>query len=225
MKKSSGSRQKIILFDIDYTLFNTDSYREKLYSLLCPSLGCDINSFYKIAKDAEKESKTSVGYFHPKHFLQNLLRSAKRPVTVEQLENIFWNGFFYDSSIYPEVVEVFNTLKEMHIKIGIFSTGDPFHQRQKIASISHFIKHENIHIFTNKIPELITVLQGYKAYKVFVADDLRIVLSAIEKFDKNITTIWVKHTKKFEQSETIDNFQPDREISTISEIIEIIRGK
>ncbi len=217
-------KNTIVLFDIDFTIFNTDSYIEKMYKALGESLGyTDEESAKAIWREAYKETKHEEGYFNPDIFLQKLLTKKKNDATIQYLQEIFWNDDIYADCLFGEVKEVFDGLAAKEIIIGIFSTGYNKHQQQKIKTIRAFLKDEHIHIFADKLTELENVLRRYKDFTIYVVDDLPEVLQSAKKAASNIITVKVEREKIHEKSGSGESeFVPDKAIHHLNELIEIV---
>ncbi len=215
--------KKIVLFDIDYTLFDTDAYRQILYPRLAEELGIDEKSLRKFRLEIEPEMKDTYGHFSPSFFLKKILLLSTKNSSSEKLEEIFWNKIMYANVVDTSSKIVFETLKKNHINIGLLSTGDTKHQLAKIESLIAYIPNDYHHIFPNKKNFLSEVLQKYQDYKIFIVDDLPEVLYLAKQIDPNITTILKRTPTTHETTNDIKNFKPDFEINSLIEILDITR--
>ena len=82
MKSSNKKNKKILLLlDIDYVLFDTDLYREYLYTKLAIELGYKgFEEFYPIAKKASNEMKVKIGHYDPNVLLRELIHFKKNTI-------------------------------------------------------------------------------------------------------------------------------------------------
>ncbi|MBI5044703.1 MAG: HAD family hydrolase [Candidatus Levybacteria bacterium] len=214
--------KKIVFFDIDYTLFDTDAYRRILYPRLAHELGIDEELLKIFRREFEPEMKKKFGHFSPTFFLQKILPLAKKNTSLEALEQIFWDKAIYASVLDSKGKELFEQLTNKNVTIGLLSTGDTKHQLAKIDSLLTFLPSDHHHIFSNKIESLETVLEKYHEFKIYIIDDLPEVLHAVKQLNPNVITIFKKTNKVFESTNTIQNFNPDFEIDDLMEILEIV---
>lgn len=213
---------KVVLFDIDYTLFNTNLFREKVYPRLANKLGYQSEEFYRLARDIEKILKEKQGHFSPEAFLSELSERVSTSVNKEELAAIMSNEAVYSGSLYEKVTDVLEALGTKGIVIGILSTGNDTFQRRKIQSIAHKLSEEHIHIFVDKVKELRQVFERYEGYKMYFVDDLPHVLASAKNIDDRVTTIWIKADKHYKRHDTIEDFTPDMTIQEISEVVDIV---
>ncbi len=221
--------RKVILFDIDYTLFNAQNYRNAFLTALQKEIGIsDSKSFLQNADDAYIESRETVGIFDPKAFLSVLEKKLGQKLDISKLEKIILNEEVFNSSLYEDTVEVVSELaKEKDIFLGIFSAGLLPIQRPKIKLLEPFLHAEHVHIFEFKkgkaLPEL---LKKYKDSKLFMVDDIAEILYKAKQINDNITTILIRrkdHPQAYRQE--LSGFSPDKTITNLREIINIVEGK
>jgi len=214
---------KIVLFDIDYTLFNTDVYRQKLYPRLGSELGIPEDEFFLLARGVSKEVKETVGHYSPDLVLQKLLALSKSNTTLERLEEIFWDKILYEELLDKDTVGVLEKLQKEGIATGLLTTGDRRHQLAKVHTVLQYFPEENHHIFTNKLESILNVLKKYKSFQVYVVDDLPVVLAKAKGIDKNVITILRKTNKVYEKTVDVSGFNPDWTIDEITEVVRIVK--
>jgi len=217
-----ASYNKIILFDIDYTLFDTDAYRRILYPKLAGELGIGEDDLRIFRREFEPEMKEKFGHFVPSFFFQKIISLANRPTNIEKLEKIFWDKKMYLAVLDPKSKEIIEKLQNNNVTIGLFSTGDKEHQLAKIESLLVYLPEENHHIFSNKIELIGDIIQKYKDFKVYLVDDLPEVLAKAKIRNLEVVTILRKTNKIYETTNLIEGFRPDYEIDNLSEIEEIV---
>lgn len=217
--------KSIVLFDIDYTLFDQDSYRDNFFPLLGEEIGItDKDEFLSLKKATDEKTRRIAGYFDPYVFLNELIKHAQKTTTLKRLENIFFNNDIYEASIYEDTLSVLNQLNDKNYAVGILSTGHTKHQKRKIEQLKKYFKKTDTHIFPNKIHVLKEVLEKYKTYKnIYLVDDTLEVLEAAKAVNSNLQTIWLKKTKKYEAPFSIPNFNPDYTFTNLSAILSILR--
>lgn len=215
--------KKIVLFDIDYTLFDTDSFRVILYEQLAKMLGfTDIQKFYKLTIQAEEETKKELGYYRRDVFLEILKREAKKDVPLEELQEIYRNESLYTSTLYKDSREVVQKLATKGVHMNILSTGYKEFQMMKIASLNEFLPINSLHIFENKILHLKDVLSQYAGYTIYIVDDFRDILKEAKSLNPQVITIWITRQKKFEDNFGSDDFTPDYQVKNLKEIVPLI---
>jgi len=214
--------KKIVLFDIDYTLFDTDAYRRILYPRLAQELGINEEELRAFRQEFEPEMKEKFGHYSPDFFLKKIASIAKKDIDFATLEEIFWNKVMYSDLLNPELLDVLKLLQKDTISIGLLSTGDKRHQLAKIESVLAYFPEENHHIFPNKLESLKDVLEKYSSFQVYIIDDLPEVLKKAKEINPEVITIFRKVQKVSETTRLVDGFSPDYEIDDINKIIDII---
>jgi len=179
-------KKKIILFDIDYTLFNGLLYRKNLWEelgkIFQPS---DVEGFLIIAEEVYLSIRETFLYFKPSLYAQALGKRLSKPIDVKLVEaktkEVAENG----SAIYDEVLNVLEKLKKnQDIVIGIFSTGLQNLQESKIAAIQHHFNREHVYILKNKKDNLPEIVKKYKNGRLILVDDYWKILQEAKKLMK-----------------------------------------
>ena len=128
---------KIILFDIDRTILDTDKvmkiFTEKMLFILGNP---NISDFMKVREEYLKQ----LAYdreFVPEDYIKAI--SRKFQFSYEQsLIDVFFDSDsqnIYKESVYPEVRDVFKTLTYRKYRLGIFSEGEKKFQNHKFRSL------------------------------------------------------------------------------------------
>ena len=215
-------KPKIVLFDIDYTLFDTDLYRKKLYPHLANTLGIEKDEFFSLTKQAEKDMRVSPGYFSPEIFLQKLADESQGKISLDQLQKIFWDEELYRDLLDKDSQELFEKLSNKGITIGLLSTGETHHQLAKVQILLPYINKKQQHIFPNKLDSLQATLDLYTDYQVYLVDDLPDVLVRAKQINPTIITILRTVNKSFERTSLVPDFHPDHTIGALYLIFEIV---
>jgi hypothetical protein len=190
---------KIILFDIDDTIFNPDSFLGDFYSKISTELNLKQNDIEKI-KEYYVETKKELNYFSPTLFLEKI--SANFPkIDADYLLKIFWNIDLFEKNVYKDA-SVIKDLSRI-ADIGIFSKGDENFQKQKIQSIINFIEPEDIHIYKNKLEKINDIFSSYRDFEVYLIDNERDVLEEVRKINSNIYTILIDRKNRFKNLDII----------------------
>lgn len=217
--------KKIVLFDIDYTLFNSLKFRKRILGEIKKHL-----KDYK-CKDVEKvldriyfKSRKRVGYFDPGSFISDTNKKFTSSIPKAFLD-VYVKKEELHEHLYEEVEEILKKIsQEKNLTIGIFSGGDKNFQREKIKKILNFFHENHIHVFPYKVKKLRLVLKKYKDYKVFLIDDVLSILYEAKQIKKNVFTIWIKRGRFAFFEKEVSNFVPDIEIKNLNKIVSIIRN-
>ncbi|HEX8965053.1 MAG TPA: hypothetical protein VF820_01310 [Patescibacteria group bacterium] len=219
--------RKVILFDIDYTLFNAQNYRNAFLTALQKEIGIsDSKEFLKIADAAYLESRNEIGIFDPKAFLQLLEIKLQKNLHKENLEKLIISEDIINSSLYEDTVDVITQLaKNKDIFLGIFSAGLLPVQRPKIKLLEPFLNKEHIHIFEfKKGKALPNLLEKYKDSKLYMIDDIAEILYKAKQINDNITTILIRrenHPQAYRQE--LAGFIPDKTITNLRDVLNIVK--
>ncbi len=142
---------------------------------------------------------------------------------------LFDTGAFKGSNLkvyklYKETRSVLRKLSEA-AEIGIFSKGEDEFQRKKLKQtlIDGHFQEKNIHIFLDKSDNIEKVLEKYKGWIIFLADDRLDVLYQAKHFDNSVVTIWVKRGPFAEKKNEKNDFTPDFGVLNLEEIVPIVR--
>ena len=216
------NKQKVILFDIDYTLFDVAKFRKKIFKSIIGFVGKNkIDKIDKILEDIYHTSRERVGYFNMVSFLEDVSRKFKINVA---LTNILKDEIFSDN-LYEETKEVLESIaKDPSIKIGIFSGGESGFQLKKIEQVENFFNKDHIHIIKYKHLNVQKIIKKYKNFKIYLIDDMLDILYNAKKIDKDMITIWIKRGRFAKNAKPIKGFKPDFEIGDLKEIVSIIHN-
>ena len=120
---------KIILFDIDETIFNPESFLNDFYSRILKDSSLDSQDIKKI-QGLYKITKEEHGYFSPDNFLNKISENFPK-ISQKSLRSTFWNVDLFNKNVYKDA-SVIKDLSRI-ANIGIFSKGDEYFQKQKIS--------------------------------------------------------------------------------------------
>ncbi|SRR5258706_9377420 len=218
------SKPKIILFDIDSTLFNARNYLKLSFEKLSEKVNpVDKVGFNAILEECYEEMRHTVN-FSPKALVALIIGKLKFDTgRAEEMENVFWEEILLTSNIYPDVVSTLEVLKkENGIRLGIFSTGDLYTQLQKIKTLERFFINEDIHIFPNKDIEFPKILSQYSEYDIYLIDDATKVLDEAKRQKKPITTIWIVRDPLLRNHKQNLTFIPEWTIETLDGVLPVI---
>ena len=204
-------RQKIIFFDIDRTLFNSENFLENFYKRIFEVYSLTPEEIVKI-KDLYHSSKAVKGYFIPSIFLENIVNSYSQ-IEANKLKSIF------NSLIEKNLYEDSNVLMDINsfAQIAFFSKGDEEFQKEKIKRFMKVVNINDVHILPDKIKEIGKIFSNYSNFKIFLVDDeIEVLQNAKEKMDF-VTTILMDRKKNKIKSGKIEH-----KVENLNEIINLI---
>lgn len=216
---------KIILFDIDYTLFDTDKFRDSTYPQLRKLLEQeDIPSYHQKVKEIEKKLITEGGY-EPVSFARVLTEALEIPLNHEEIRKLFYDKNLYDACLYPEVKDVLKKLSEKNdIVLGIVSRGEDSFQRRKIQAIANYFPNENIFISLVKTDLIHKILERFPK-NLYIIDDSAPFLYEVKKTDVSVFACLVEKENRYERKPVAEGFVADTVITDLGEILDIIDRK
>src|SRR5258706_8190942 len=219
------SKSKIILFDIDSTLFNARIYLELSFDKLSERIQrADKTAFNEILEESYEEMRHTVN-FSPKALVALIIGKLHfDSERAREMENVFWEEILFTSNIYSDVVKTLEILKkENDMRLGIFSTGDLYTQQQKIKTLKRFFNDEDIHIFPNKDIEFPRIINIYSSYNIYLVDDATKVLDEAKRQKKPISTIWIVRDPLLKDQKHVHAFTPQWSIDTLEGVLSIVR--
>lgn len=202
-----------IIFDFDYTLFNTSRFLDALYEKF---------SEHTIAKDVfHKELARAYDkkrIFRPSHFLRTLAKNSHKPYKLftEEFNSFCCSVHAY---VYSDVIPSLHILQKRHA-LFLLTFGDECFQRMKITGtklvpyFTHMIITENI--AKDKEARIISGTQP----TIFV-DDNPLALTAVKRYAPHIITIRIKR-EEGEHIHKPSSTWVDYEIKELAELTHII---
>src|SRR5579872_1590328 len=172
----------IVLFDIDYTLFDTDKFRDRTYPKLMHLLQQeDTPEYHQKVQEVEKQLIKKAGY-EPVAFAKSLMEILQISPKHQEVEELFYQEDLYKQCLYPEVQETLESLaKNPDIVLGIVSQGETSFQERKISAVRHFFVEQFIFISLNKIGMVEDIIEATEDRRVTVVDDSAPFLDALKK--------------------------------------------
>jgi FMN phosphatase YigB (HAD superfamily) len=190
---------KVVLFDIDGTLFDPKLFLENFYKRL-------VGRFKLISFDEDRlkhlylESKVH-GYFKPELFLPEILKHMEIK-DEKALEGLFWDQSAIDECLYQDstVVEAIGNLAIP----AIFSTGDSKYQRIKVERFKRSISHNNIFVYENKVRSFGEVLEKFPEFKIYLIDDRLEIIEELKAINPDSFAILINRQNFEAKSDKID---------------------
>lgn len=211
--------KKIILFDIDYTLFDTTKFKERIANALSSLVP---HTDFAVVDDIYDEVRLE-GNFDPKLFAKLFKEKHATEITEEEIEGLWFDKDIIQQALYPEVLPTLQKLQAKNdLILGIFSAGKKDFQIQKISSLQEFFPQQDIYIAGVKESILHEVLETYKHNTIVLVDDIITILQKAKLLRNDIFTIWVKRGKFAEKAEIPEGFKPDAIVTDLAEIVAVV---
>lgn len=130
-------KNKIILFDIDRTIFDTDKMSKMFNDLMLQILNYPNNDEFQKTKEEYLKSLNRDREFEPENFCKNLANKFNKNRYQNLVDVIFAPkyAYIYKESVYKETFPVLEELKTRY-RLGIYSEGTEKFQNHKFNSLS-----------------------------------------------------------------------------------------
>ena len=204
--------KKLILLDLDNTLFDSPSYRKSVFTKLGNVALCQ--KIYDKMLD-------EFGYFLPKMFVE-ILSSQLKGAKKKEIMGVIFNQKNFRDNLHKEVLTSLKILIGLG-EVGIFSQGDKKFQHAKISHFIHLLNNKHINIVKNKKSQMVDVLRNVETYKIYFVEDMLSMLQMAKKIQPPIVTIWMKRGRYAENQKAIPGFTPDAEVKNLSEVVKIVK--
>ncbi|MDO8461007.1 MAG: hypothetical protein Q7S38_01045 [bacterium] len=212
--------KKLILFDIDNTIFDSASFRKDVFQKVSKALhGMGTKKTVKEVEKMVDDLIKKYGFFDPEIFVQLLKHLSprdKKKIKAFYLDTEGMKNFLYKETI--DLIAKFTEIGE----VGVLSQGRTRFQLAKITSIYNHFHKERIHIAENKKAEMVTILNKYSKYRVYYVDDMLTMLEKAKEVRNDITTLWIKQGMFAKKQKSI--FKPDKQVSNLTEAYFFIKN-
>lgn len=202
--------RRVILFDIDYTLYNTQGFREFLADKLEEDFNVASEKWLEVY-EKHKATLKNRSDFRPDKFLQLISQETGIPYT--KLRKYYYKDTIHKAVIFEEVEEILEKLSKGY-KLGIFSEGFKRYQKQKLkkGKIDQHFDPDFLFIHRRKLrpSALKTLPEGS-----LVIDDKAEVVEVINKLPNKVEAIWLNRINK-------DKHPHAKTIHTLNEILPLI---
>ena len=221
------NKKPIVLFDIDYTMFDVKHFDNNFHAYLSKLLDVDQK------KVQDLSIKTILGLIKQEHFLdidkylKILLSGLGKEKYLKEIEQFLFGKDFFKRGFYPDVEVTVRTLKEM-FRLGVFSQGDKKLQGAKInqSGFEDIYDKKLIYIIKpRKLDFLPSLKKLHTKDKVFLVEDKLSILHEVKKQMSSVFGIWVKRGWYAENQKEIPGFKPDAEVENLKEIVSIVNSK
>src|SRR5579859_6831248 len=132
--------KKLVLFDIDHTLFDATLYRSLMFDLISEYISLENKEkLFHTLESVYFSHRKKIGYFDLEFMLEELKNELNIELdTLAVFNTILQDEESYQKALFKETVSVLERLAaDKQIQIGIFSGGRKDHQLRKIASFQH----------------------------------------------------------------------------------------
>lgn len=216
--------KKLILLDIDNTLFDSPSYKAELFTYIAPLLeNKGIVGAQDLCENVYMLSRKASGLFSPDLFVKTLEEQMHLDVEAkEEIMKIIFDGNLLQKHIFSEVKGTLDTLKTFG-DLGVFSQGEEKIQKAKIRELLHMFTVEHIHIMQNKSELFHTVLTHYKNEEVYIIDDALPILFEVKQHFPTVKVVWMERGEWATKQAKIPGFTPDATVKNLSDSISIVR--
>ena len=215
-----NSNKKLILFDIDNTIFDSASFRKDVFKKVSKALHS--MGTKKTVQEVEKMVDDLIekyGFFDPEIFAQLLKHLS--PKDKQKIKAIYLDTDGMKNFLYKETVELIAKFTEIG-EVGVLSQGRAKFQLAKIASIYNHFHKDRIHIAENKKTEMVTILNKYSKYRVYYVDDMLTMLEKAKEVRNDITPLWIKQGMFIKKQKSA--FKPDKEVKNLTEAYIFIKN-
>lgn len=217
-------KQKTVLFDIDYTLFDVNYFNKNFHKKMAGLFGLDENFVRESSIDAIDEIVGRESFLDIDKYIILFLSKIKKEGEKKEVENLFYNSRFFKKGFYKEVKKTLESVEKI-AKIGIFSKGDFRFQWAKIeqSGFKDFFHKETIYIGPDKLKFIPVLKKNHKDEKIFLVDDKPMVICEIKKGFPAVFTIWLKRGRYIDEAKEIDDFKPDATVNNLLKVVKIIK--
>lgn len=221
-------KRTIILFDIDYTLFDAQLYRKLMFDIITDVIAYEEREkFLQTLEAVYFSHRKKTGYFDIEFMLEELGRELSITINRERvLDAILADEASFQQALFTETIDVMETLSQQKdLRIGVFSSGKKEHQLSKLKKFIHVFQEEHIHIFMLKDKEIPAIMEKYQNDIVYLVDDVLSILYNAKKHHPNLTAIWMKRGRLAAQQEPIKDFTPDYTVENLWQAAEIVTNQ
>lgn len=186
--------KQIILFDVDHTIFDTDTWtREYVRPALMDLLDTTPESLDEVAQQyqATLEKYTD---FNPEDYLEFLANEFE--VEFQTLRQVFFTPAFMAHSVFSDVFSTLEALKKHH-RLGILSEANEAYQRTKLTQsglLDHFEPELTFILHRKTEPAVLEELVS-----ATIVDDNPKVIAEIAQYD-HLEPIWLNRRDDNQQA-------------------------
>jgi FMN phosphatase YigB (HAD superfamily) len=197
--------KKIILFDIDRTLFDVDSFEKMIYQKISEATGLE--------KELISNMRIEFGSKLAGYAVDSLIDyiAQKSNTNLDFLKESLEDKNTYKKYIFSEVKKVLNDLKRKN-KLGLFSNGNYNYQTKKISNIIEFFEKDLVFITDGKLED--NFIKKVPNKVVIVEDDKNIVKSL-----KNLNRFEIFWLNRNQDEEKMDGVRTIKNLEELESFI------
>lgn len=160
---------KIILFDLDYTLIDTDLLRKLTHLKISQTINSPRAEIERVTEIFSLSLKKSIR-FSPKKYARFLASGLNQAELENRILKVFSLRNLYRKSVYPQTLPILKKLAG-HYRLGIFSEGAKEFQiaKLKLSGIINYLDRELIFIYSDKTGKAGKLVQKFG--EIFFVDD------------------------------------------------------
>lgn len=214
--------KKIVLLDLDNTMFDSAGYRKSLWQRISDYLAQDQDklSVVERCQGIYDQLLVETGAFDAEEFAGRLagdnMRQKQKILQLIFDDHLFRKHYHSDTA---EALRLFSKFAD----VAVFSQGNKKFQSAKLPFIRHYFSDEQIHITMNKKKQIKHVFEKYKTYKIYYIDDILPILFEAYKIDPSVQTIWIRRGRYALIQEPIEGFNPSLIVDTLLDAVAFVR--
>lgn len=181
---------KLILFDLDHTLFDTDRFIGLIRVRLANLAQKDEQTLSQLEDKYQRLFRKLP--FDPLHYSEFLSRELK--INSSELFSQFTDyKDLYSESVFGETIPALKLCKKKRNALGIFSEGNIGFQKMKInySGLASYLNKNHIYVFENKL--ISSSIDSLPPNIIIVDDKLEVIDQLAEH---GIKSIWVNKNSK-----------------------------
>lgn len=215
----AGRQEKLILLDLDRTLFDSASFRQKSVERVSRFLG-KAQDVQGIVDSVVSE----LGFFDPDRFSERICETVDAKDKEEIVRKLMSDPEDMKTYFYRDVAVTIKKLRSIG-RVGIYSQGNKEYQQAKLTGIKQLLDLEHIHVLGDKKLGMEKVFRGYRQYKLYFIDDMLVMLQEAKRVRPDAIAVWMKRARYLETQEPILGFTPDAVAYDMKQVIDIVKRR
>lgn len=204
----------LFIVDVDHTLFDAKKFEQAEVQVL--------SKFVPVTLEKLAEAKRSVrdqdGRFTLEQLVSKLLAGVSDFEQAKQrsIDEIYKLPF--ETYLYEGAAEAVRNLTN-YGKVIVFSQGEELLQSAKVRAliVGEILTSDDIFIHTDKLSQIVTILEKYKDRRVFVFDDHKYYLAEFQKHNAQVITVLIETQET--ASDRTNPFMPMLAAKDLSEAV------
>jgi FMN phosphatase YigB (HAD superfamily) len=214
--------KKLIVLDLDNTLFNPAKFREEIFLSLATLFNKQNDqAFLPQCQEIYDALMRQYGVFDPKVFITNLMEKTQQTVKLDICLDIIFSSKVLENSIHHDAANALTDFNKLGDVI-LFSQGEKNMQEAKIASIRHFFN--EVHILDDKKGAMKGLFDRYTKEKIYFVDDMLPMLREATLTNKSIVTIWIRRGRHAQTIVSLPDFLPTTVVDTLTQAVAFVKN-